>query len=340
MRFRDLGIQVGTLPTGQRNAISDITGLYLGHTTIIEGDSIRTGLTAILPHEGNLFLERVPAAVHTINGFGKACGFEQVRELGYLETPILLSNTLNVARVADACIDYTLRQNPQARSINPLVGECNDSFLNDIQGRHVKPKHVFSALENASSHCPEGNIGAGTGTLCYGFKGGIGTASRIVGEYRVGTLLQTNFGERSELMIMGVPIGQHLNEMPKTANDGSVMIVIASDAPLSTRQLGRLAHRAAFGLGRTGTVCHHGSGDFVIAFSTAYRHSETRQSVPLLPDSELDNFFKAVVETVEESVYNALFAAKTMQGRAGNQVEALDHETLIHWLRHYRRLGS
>jgi D-aminopeptidase len=340
MRFRDLGLQIGTLPTGQKNAITDIASVRVGHTTLIAGDSVRTGVTAILQHEGNLFTERVPAAVYTLNGFGKACGFEQVRELGYLETPILLTNTLNVGRVADACIDYTLRQNPKARSINPIVGECNDSFLNDIQGRHVNAEHVFSAIVNANSDCSEGNVGAGTGTACYGFKGGVGTASRIAGAYQVGTLLQTNFGERSELTMMGVPIGQHLSEIPKTGNDGSVMIVIATDAPLTARQLGRLAHRAAFGLGRTGTICHHGSGDFVIAFSTAYRLGEVSQTTELLPDNSLNPLFKAVVETVEESVYNALFAAETMQGRDGNQLEALPHDGLIHWLKHYRRLGS
>jgi D-aminopeptidase len=340
MRFRDLGVSVGKLPTGQKNAISDLAGLRVGHTNLIEGDSIRTGVTAILPHEGNLFQERVPAAVFTINGFGKACGFEQVRELGYLETPILLTNTLNVGRVADACIDYTLQQNPNARSVNPLVGECNDSYLNDIQGRHVKAEHVFAALNTASADVAEGNVGAGTGTVCYGFKGGIGTASRIAGDYRLGTLMQTNFGERSELMMLGVPMGQHVPPFRKKDNAGSVMMVIATDAPLTSRQLERLAHRAAFGLGRTGTICHHGSGDFVIAFSTAYRLGESIQTVKLLPDSHLDILFQAVVETIEESVYNALFAAETMHGRDGNQLEALPHETMRQWLSHYRRLGS
>lgn len=339
MRFRDLGLRIGTLPTGQNNTICDVAGVQVGHSTLIEGAAIRTGVTAILPHEGNLFVERVPAAVHTINGFGKACGFEQVRELGYLETPILLTNTLNVGKAADACIQYTLRQST-ARSINAVVGECNDGFLNDIQGRHVQAEHVFAAIENASSDCPEGNIGAGTGTSCYGFKGGIGSASRIAGKYTVGALLQTNFGRRDELTILGVPIGQHLSEKPKTGNDGSVMIVLATDAPLTTRQLERLAHRAAFGLARTGTVCHHGSGDFVIAFSTAYRLSEREELIPLLPDSSLDNLFHAVVETIEESVYNALFAAETLQGRDGNQLEALPNEELIAWLHYYRRLGS
>jgi D-aminopeptidase len=339
MRFRDLGITVGTLATGQNNTICDVAGIHVGHSTLIQGETIRTGVTAILPHEGNLFVERVPAAVHTINGFGKACGFEQVRELGYLETPILLTNTLNVGKVADACIQYTLRQN-DARSVNPVVGECNDSFLNDIQGRHVQAEHVFAAIENADSTCPEGNIGAGTGTSCYGFKGGIGSASRIAGKYTVGALLQTNFGRRDELTILGVPIGQHLSEKPQTGNDGSVMIVLATDAPLSARQLGRLAHRAAFALARTGTVCHHGSGDFVIAFSTAYRISENEQNILLIPDTSLDSLFHAVVETVEESVYNALFAAETMQGREGNRLEYLPKQALIDWLRYYRRLGN
>lgn len=339
MRLRDLGVTVGKLPTGARNAITDVARVLVGHCTLIAGESIRTGVTAILPHAGNHFVERVPAAVHTINGFGKACGFEQVRELGYLETPILLTNTLNVGKVADACISYTIQKNPNARSINPVVGECNDSFLNDIQGRHIQTEHVFAALENASVDCPEGNIGAGTGTSCYGFKGGIGTASRIVGDYQLGVFLQTNFGRRDELTILGIPLGEILNEVPKTGNDGSVMIVIATDAPLDSRQLERLAHRAAFGLARTGTVCHHGSGDFVITFSTAYRLTETVQMIPRLPDSQLDIFFQAVVETVEEAVYNALLAAETMQGREGNTLEALSPALVQSVLRDYGRLG-
>lgn len=335
MRFRDFAHLRHSLPTGQHNAITDVGGVFVGHHTLQEGTSIRTGVTAILPHQRNVFTEKVPAAVHTINGFGKACGLEQVRELGSIETPILLTNTLNVGKVADACISYMLRDNPDLRSINPLVGECNDGYLNDIQGRHVEAEHVFAAIDSASDGMvTEGCVGAGTGTSCYGLKGGIGTASRIVGDYTVGVLMQTNFGRRDELTILGVPIGQHLEAGDEpNSGDGSVMIVIATDAPLSSRQLGRLAHRAAFGLGRTGTVCHHGSGDFVIAFST----SRWETTIPDHEQPLMNGLFRAVVECVEESVYNALVAAETTIGQGGRVLEGLSHDSLRHWLRHYRR---
>ncbi len=337
MRFRDLGLAVGTLPIGQYNAITDVAGVKVGHHTLIQGDSIRTGVTAIMPHGGNLFTDKVTAAVHTINGFGKACGFEQVRELGTIETPILLTNTLNVGKVADASISYMLQDNPTLGSINPLVGECNDGYLNDIRGRHVEQAHVFNAIENAAiGHVDEGCVGAGTGTSCYGLKGGIGTASRKVDNHTVGVLMQTNFGRLDELTILGTPIGQHLtaNDVPDNG-DGSVMVIIATDAPFTSRQLGRLAHRVAFGLGRTGTVCHHGSGDFVVAFSTA----PLTDVIPDHHQSNINAYFQAVVEGVEESVYNALFAATTTQGIDGHQLQALSHEHVQHWLKHYRRLG-
>lgn len=337
MRFRESGIQVGTLETGKNNAITDVEGVLVGHHTLNEGDSIRTGVTAILPHGGNLYNEKVTASVHTINGFGKACGFEQVRELGTIETPILLTSTLNVWKVADACIDYMLQDNP-AVTINPLVGECNDGYLNDIQGRYVEAEHVFSAINGATSgNVIEGCVGAGTGTVCYGFKGGIGTASRKTGEYTVGVLMQTNFGRREELTIAGVPIGYHLEKGDEPdSDDGSVMIIIATDAPLTSRQLGRLAHRVPFGLGRTGTVCHHGSGDFVIAFSTA----GTEGAIPdHQQEKELNSLFQAVVESVEESVYNALFAAETITGHRGNRLDALSQDVVKRYLTHYRRSG-
>lgn len=340
MRLRDFGLNPGTLATGPNNAITDLEGVRVGHTTLIEGNSIRTGVTAILPHGDDLFDEKVPAAVHTINGYGKACGFEQVRELGSIETPILLTNTLNVPRVADACISYMIQHNPKIRSINPIVGECNDTFLNDIQGRHLGEKEVFAAIESASDGLvAEGCVGAGTGTICYQFKGGIGTASRLLGDYTVGALVQTNFGRRSELMIMGVPIGQHIpKETGIPATDGSVMIVIAIDAPLTSRQLERLCHRAAFALGRTGTICHHGSGDFVIAFSTAYRLSLKTTQIPRMYEPDIDALFLAVVESIEESIYNSLIAAEDMQGIQGHFVPALSQQDLLHWMQHYRRL--
>jgi D-aminopeptidase len=341
MRLRDLGPIPGTLPAGKNNAITDVSGVRVGHTTLIKGDDIRTGVTAILPHSDDLFDEKVPAAVHTINGFGKACGFEQVRELGNIETPILLTSTLNIPRVADACITYMIQSNSKLRTVNPIVGECNDGFLNDIQGRHVAQEQVFAAIQAASDGLvEEGCVGAGTGTLCYQFKGGIGTASRITGDYTLGALLQTNFGRRNELMIMGVPVGNHLpNQKNVAISDGSVMIVLATDAPLTSRQLERLAHRAAFGLGRTGTICHHGSGDYVIAFSTAYRLSNTLIDVPHIPESQLDSLFHAVVESVEEAVYNSLIAATDMQGIYGHFAPALPHDELLHWMRYYKRLG-
>ncbi|MEM9953976.1 MAG: P1 family peptidase [Chloroflexota bacterium] len=337
MRFRETGATVGFLETGKHNAITDVADVKVGHHTLIEGDKIRTGVTAILPHGGNLFTDKVIASVHTINGFGKAVGFEQVRELGTIETPILLTNTLNVGKVADASIAYMLQANPDLRSINPIVGECNDGYLNDIHGRHVSQKHVFSVIENATNGAViEGCVGAGTGTSCYGFKGGIGTASRIAGKYNVGVLMQTNFGAMQELSILGAPVGFHLeNQQIAPTDDGSVMIVIATDAPLTARQLTRLAHRVPFGLGRTGTICHHGSGDFVIAFTT------NRSEKQLTDDQQINinTLFRAVVECVEESIYNALFMAESMVGHLGNRLPAIPIERTIHWLKYYRRLS-
>jgi len=363
-RFREL-IPIGHhLPTGHLNTITDVTGVSVGHTTIIKGEGdlvagvgpIRTGMTAILPHAGNLFREKVPASVYTINGYGKATGFEQIRHLGVIETPICLTSTLNVGKVWDALVSYSIRENPDigitTGTVNPVVGECNDNFLNDGQGRHVNESHVLDAIINASSTAvKEGCIGAGTGTTCYGFKGGIGTASRVVldGKYTVGVLMQTNFGRTSELQILGVPVGQYFADNPPHQPDGSVMIVIATDAPMTSRQLERMAKRAAFGLGRTGTVCHNGSGDFVIAFSTQNRrlHDATNpindlqlinEEAPINKSSVIDQFFRAVVECVEESVYNALTTATTTIGRDGNTYHALPHDKLVELMRHYKRL--
>jgi len=363
-RFRELIPVPYHLPTGQLNAITDVTGVSVGHTTIHQGEGnltigegpIRTGVTAILPHAGNIFREKAPAAVYAINGFGKATGFEQVRHLGVIETPICLTSTLNVGRVWDALVSYSLRENPDigitTGTVNPVVGECNDNFLNDGQGRHVQESHVLSAIDSASSTIvQEGCVGAGTGTTCYGFKGGIGTASRVVldGAYTVGVLMQTNFGRTSELQMLGVPVGQYFADNPPHKPDGSVMIVIATDAPLTSRQLERMAKRAAFGLGRTGTVCHNGSGDFVIAFSTKNRrlHDEAEtmctvklinEEAPIEHGTVIDALFRAVVECVEESVYNALTTATTTVGRDGNTYHALPHDKLIELMRHYKRL--
>jgi D-aminopeptidase len=358
-RLRDFGVTPGYLPTGSLNAITDVPGVRVGHVTLVSGEGalkpgegpIRTGVTAVLPHGGNLFRAKVPAAVRTINGFGKAVGFEQVRERGVIETPILLTNTLNVPRVSDALIAYMLRDNPEigvtTGTVNPLVGECNDGFLNDIRGRHVQEKHVWQTIERASDGAvEEGNVGAGTGTACYLFKGGIGTSSRIVleGRYTVGALVQTNFGNRAELMVLGAPIGRHfLDSHLPTPGAGSIMIVIATDAPLASRELGRLAARAAFGLARTGTTCHDGSGDFVIAFSTTNRRSHAPkdevETVQRLAESEktMDPLFQAVVESVEEAILNALVAAQTLTGRDGNTLHAIPHDKLRELLTYYRR---
>ena len=339
MRIRDFGLSPGSLPTGQHNAITDVDGVLVGHTTLIRGDDVRTGVTAILPHGGNLFEAKVPAAVQRINGFGKPTGFEQIRELGSIETPILLTNTLNVPRVADALVTYMLAQNPRigldsAGTVNPVVGECNDGFLNDIRARHVIEQDVLNAIANASAGpVAEGCVGAGTGTICYRFKGGIGTASRQAAGYTVGALLQTNFGRRELLTVGGVPVGRLLADVAQPqVGPGSVMIVLATDAPLTVQQLERLTQRAAFGLGRTGSSCQDGSGDFVIAFSTA---NQRGHGVDLVSDIQrvdssriLDELFLAVVECVEEAVYNSLTAATTMQGRGGNTVYALPHDRL------------
>lgn len=363
-RFRDLVPIRHHLPTGERNAITDVDGVYVGHTTLIAGDGglragrgpIRTGVTAIRPHAGNIFREKVSAAVYTINGYGKATGFEQVRHLGVIETPICLTSTLNVGKVWDAIVSYSIRENPdigiQTGTVNPIVGECNDNYLNDGQGRHIQESHVLQAIDRASDRVEEGCVGAGTGTTCYGFKGGIGTASRQVleGQYTIGVLMQTNFGRTSELQMLGVPVGQYFVDNPSHKTDGSVMMVIATDAPMTSRQLERLAKRSAFGLGRTGTVCHNGSGDFVIAFSTQNRriHGSTNiaNRISLIDEEAtvagrstvIDELFRAVVECVEESVYNALIAAHTVTGRDGHTYHALPHDKLVELMQYYRRL--
>ena len=350
-RIRDFGIEPGILSPGKWNAITDVKGVTVGHSTLIKGDSIRTGVTVIRPHAGNLFVEKVPAAVVVGNGFGKALGFTQVRELGNLETPIALTNTLSVFTVADALVDYmlSLPGNEAVRSVNPVVGETNDGWLNDIRGRHVEKEHLNEAL-SASSEGPvkEGNVGAGTGTLCLGYKGGIGTSSRkldeTLGGYTLGVLVQTNFG--GILTIEGAPVGEELRRhyLAKTEShqvDGSCMIVIAIDAPLSARNLERLAKRSFLALGRVGSFMSNGSGDYAIAFST---HPECRipyGSVQLLKQSpELRNenmtpLFLAVVEATEEALYNSLFMAEDLSGQKGRQIEALPLDRTLEILGRY-----
>ncbi|RYF85647.1 MAG: S58 family peptidase, partial [Chitinophagaceae bacterium] len=277
-RARDHGIEIGVLPTGKWNAITDVPGLLVGHSTLIRADSIRTGVTAIIPYKGNIFQQKVPAAVYTGNGFGKLSGTTQVTELGTLETPVVLTNTLSVPTAMEALIDYTLSMpgNEMVRSVNAVVGETNDSYLNDIRGRHVQKKDVLAAIsEAASGPVQEGNVGAGTGTVCFGFKGGIGTSSRKLpaklGGYTMGVIVQTNFG--GVLEIAGAPVGKELGKFSFSNQllnnvDGSCMIIVATDAPVDARNLQRLAKRAFMGLAKTGGIASNGSGDYVIAFST------------------------------------------------------------------------
>jgi len=329
-RARDLGVVVGKLPTGPRNAITDVAGVRVGHATLNQGANIRTGVTAILPHPGNLFREKVPGAVFIGNAFGKLVGSTQVNELGEIETPILLTSTLNVFRVADELINYmlSLDGNAQVRSINPLVGETNDGVLNDIQGRHVGHNQVFAALQSAASGAvEEGCVGAGTGTIAFGWKGGIGTSSRKVGDHTVGVLVQTNFG--GSLTILGVPI-----ERPRTiasariTADGSIMMIVATDAPVDHRNLHRLAARTM--MGRTGSAGSNGSGDYAIAFTTS-------RKTDLLSNDAVSALFPAVIEATEEAIYNSLFRAETTTGN-GRTVESLPVESTIETLRKHGML--
>jgi D-aminopeptidase len=357
-RARDLGIVVGILPPGTNNAITDVPGVRVGHTTLNKGDNIRTGVTAILPHSGNLFQEKVVAAIHVGNGFGKLMGSTQVNELGEIETPILLTGTLNVPRVADALLDWMLALpgNEEVRSINPVVAETNDGFLNDIRGRHVGRDEVFAALKAAKDGAvEEGCVGAGMGTVAFGFKGGIGTSSRVVpanitrtgSGYTVGVLVQSNFG--GVLTINGAPVGKELGKYylkeqleqkrrgPGEGGDGSIIMVVATDAPLDARNLKRLASRAMLGLARTGSPATNGSGDYVIAFGTAQRirASEPLRKIEVLGNETMSPLFEAVVEATEEAIYNSLLRAVTTTGRNGNRVEALPLEQTREILRKY-----
>ena len=362
-RMRDYGIVTGVMQPGPLNAITDVKGVKIGHVTLIKGKEIRTGVTAIIPHEGNIFREKVPAAFWAGNGFGKLAGSTQIKELGNIETPIILTNTLSVAAGMEGLITYTLSQpgNEDIKSVNAVVGETNDGGLNDIRGRHVKPGHVLDALkEAATGPVAEGNVGAGAGTVCFGFKGGIGTSSRVLpeslGGYTVGVLVQTNFG--GVLQIAGVNVGERLGRysfmkqlhageiaqkdaisglMPSP--DGSCMIVIITDAPLNERNLERLAKRGMMGLARTGGIASNGSGDYVLALSVApgnlIREYATATQPPsqtytptYLHNDECSSLFMAAIEAVEEAILNSLFAAETMTGINGNTVESLPAQTV------------
>ncbi len=351
-RTRDLGLEPGILAPGEHNAITDVAGVMVGHKTLIKGKAIRTGVTAILPHGGNLFQQKVPAAVYVGNGFGKAAGFLQVRELGNIESPIILTNTLNVGTAVASGVEWTLDQpgNEDVRSVNVIVGETNDGYLNDIRGQHVTGRDVIAAIRAARpGSVVEGRVGAGTGTRAFGWKGGIGTASRrlpvSLGGFTVGALVQSNFG--GILTMDGLPVGQLLGQYsfrdhlegasgespPVDVQEyGSCMIVLATDAPLSPRNLERLAKRAVLGLARTGSFMSNGSGDFVIAFSTQnkvpYETGESTRTGQYLRNDALSPLFLAAVESVEEAVYNSLLKATTVTGRDGHTVEALPVERL------------
>jgi D-aminopeptidase len=365
-RVRETGLKVGILPTGTLNSITDVAGVKVGNVTIMRGENVRTGVTAILPHGGNLFAEKVPGAVFVGNGFGKLAGSTQVNELGEIETPILLTSTLSVPRVSDFLLDYMLglAGNENVQSVNPLVAETNDGFLNDIRGRFITKDDVFAAIKNAQNQTvEEGSIGAGMGTIAFGWKGGIGTSSRKIpaslGGYTVGVLVQTNFG--GVLSIDGAPVGVELGkyflkdevekESKKTSvnksnlndlADGSIIIVIATDAPLDARQLKRMAARSMSGLARTGSAMTNGSGDYAIAFSVSpdvrIKSGENLRTVKVLSNDAMSPLFLAVIEATEEAIYNSLFRATTVKGKENRTVEALPIDETLKILRKYNKI--
>ena len=339
-RIRDLGFVPGVLPPGPLNAITDVAGVRVGHVTMIEGDDVRTGATALLPHGGNLYQDKVPAGVAVGNGYGKLMGATQIAELGEIETPIVLTNTLCVPRAAEAILDWTLAYpgNEQVVSVNAVVGECNDATLNDIRRRVLTTQHIRSAIETAADGpVSEGCVGAGTGTVAFGWKGGIGTSSRRLpaglGGWTVGVLVQSNFG--GVLQVDGVPVGKLLGQyylqgaLDCGDADGSILIVVATDAPLSDRNLARLARRGLTGLARTGAAVSDGSGDYVLSFSTAesVRRTAARRSAPSsivdVPNAQMSPLFLATIEATEEAILNSLAAAMTMSGFRGVTIEAL-----------------
>lgn len=349
-RVRQFGLKIGVLEPGPLNAITDVTGVRVGHKTLIQGDSIRTGVTAIIPHPGNVFQEKVPAGIYVANGYGKLTGYTQVEELGYLETPIILTNTLSVPEAAGALVDYilSLPGNERVESVNPVVGETNDGWLNDIRARAVSKEHVLEAIRTAAEGpVEEGAVGAGTGTTCFSFKGGIGTASRKLpparGGWTVGILVQTNFG--GVLQVKGLQVEELLKKETGAATrpfaspaDGSCLIVVATDAPLDSWNLKRLAKRALLGIPRTGGYYSNGSGDYAIAFSTAPRvrlvHGEhaLTQKIEVVRNEAMSALFQAAAEASEEAILNSLFRARTMTGKDGHRAEALPLDKLKSWL--------
>jgi D-aminopeptidase len=352
-RPREYGIEIGIFKSGSNNAITDVPGVKVGHTTLVKGDSIRTGVTAIIPHNKDVFQWKCPAGIFIGNGFGKLAGYSQVEELGNIETPIILTNTLSVSTAMNALISYTLEQsgNEEVRSVNAVVGETNDGYLNDIRGRHIKEKHVLDAIKNAKTgSVAEGNVGAGTGTRCFGYKGGIGTSSRklpeALGGFTIGVLVQSNFG--GVLEINGVPIMKELGTYPYKNTiesvDGSCMMVVITDAPISDRNLKRMAKRAMLGLAKTGGVAANGSGDYVIAISNAeqnlipYQTENSIGTFSFIRNDEMTPLFIATIEATEEAIINSLFAAKSTTGRNGNSANELPVKEVLKIMRKYKRI--
>ncbi|CAB49008.1 DmpA family aminopeptidase [Pyrococcus abyssi] len=359
MKAQDLGIKIGVFECGKRNKISDVKGVKVGHVTLIRGKGklipgkgpVRTGVTVILPHEGNIYKEKVLGGAFVMNGYSKPVGLVQLWELGTIETPIVLTNTLSIGTAVDGLLDYVLSENEDigvtTGSVNPLVLECNDSYLNDIRGRHVKREHVVEAIKNAKEDFEEGAVGSGTGMSAFEFKGGIGSSSRIVKiegrSYTIGALVMTNFGKREDLTIAGVPVGLELKHWPGRGGDGkgSIIMIIATDAPLTSRQLNRLAKRAVVGLARTGGYAYNGSGDIAVAFSTANKikhYEKDIMEIKALPDSLLSPLFKAAAEAVEEAIINSLLEAKTMDGRDNHIRYALPQDEVVRILKKYGRI--
>lgn len=332
-RIRDYGIKIGRLETGEKNKISDVKGIKVGHATLNDGN-IKTGVTAILPHEGNLFKEKVMAASYVLNGFGKTVGTIQINELGTIETPIILTNTLSIGIATEALIEYMLKNNEDigytTGTVNPVVCECNDGFLNDIRGRHIKKEHIFEAINNACEDFEEGSVGAGRGMSCFGFKGGIGSASRRFyikdREYIIGALVLSNFGVKEDFLLDGRKAGELIKKIDKRAESekerGSIIVILATDAPMSERQLRRLCKRGGAGIIRTGSYLGNGSGDIIIAFTTKNKIKHYEEdgeiSIKMLNDNMIDIAFRGAVEAVEEAILNSLICAETTEGRDGN----------------------